>query len=60
MYASAMMYAPELEEEFIGTLTNLLKLQSEDEKMNGTSIDIVKSISAFLQKKEYPVYMNKD
>lgn len=60
MYASAMIYAPELEEEFIESITNLLKLQAEDEKLNGTSIDIVKSISAFLQKKEYPVYIRDD
>jgi hypothetical protein len=60
MYASVMCYYPEVEEDIMPTLAKLLAFQAQDEKDNGTSVDIVKAISAFIQKREYPIYFMKD
>ena len=55
-----MIYAPDFEDQFISTLESLVQFQDEDEEENGTSIDIIKSVSAFIQKREYPVFFSDD
>lgn len=60
IFASAMCYYPEMKDEYLVTLDKLLGFQEEDEEENGTTIDIVKAISAFIQRGEYPIYYTSD
>ena len=59
MYATSMCFYPEGEKDYLASLEKLMQLQVEDYMANGTSFDIIKSISAFITKAEYPIYFVK-
>jgi hypothetical protein len=60
LYCSAMVYAPQLQTQIISTIENLFELQYTDEEENGTSMDIVKSVSAMLQRDEIDIHISDD
>jgi len=56
LYAMTMCYLPEYKKDYLKSMESLAELQAKDEEENGTSVDILKSISAFVTKAEYPIY----